>query len=357
MEEDVQKILNLAVYAPSGHNSQPWKFKLKRNNNLLVYNDPDADQTLYNYKQRGSYIALGALVETIKIAASKENYHVTFSFFPERTDTNLVVSCIFESSSKEEDSLYPAIKKRSTNRKSYKKRNVDQVILKKLKSLENTVQSEKEINIFFVEDEKKKKNIAKALSINDWLLFNNYAVHQALFPYIIWNKEEEKEKRSGLYIDTFELPVPIKMLFRLFAYWNFAKILGKIGWGSVVAKQNSNLYASTGALGIITISDTSPLSFVSAGRVFQRLWLSAVVYNLHIQPVVGVLYLNQRIEEEDSSLPFSITEKLKIQNAISKIKVISGVGNGILVMLFRIGYGKAASATSSRKKPNIYFDK
>ena len=43
MTEDIRKILEAAILAPSGENSQPWRFIVK-NDEVILQNDPDSDR-------------------------------------------------------------------------------------------------------------------------------------------------------------------------------------------------------------------------------------------------------------------------------------------------------------------------
>lgn len=54
--ESIQKILEIAVNAPSGENCQPWRFRVE-GEKIWVYNNPESDQSLYNYAQCGSLVA------------------------------------------------------------------------------------------------------------------------------------------------------------------------------------------------------------------------------------------------------------------------------------------------------------
>lgn len=62
--EDIKKILEAAVQAPSGDNSQPWRFEIRdRDGEIRIFNIPERDKSLYNYGQMASCVAHGALIE------------------------------------------------------------------------------------------------------------------------------------------------------------------------------------------------------------------------------------------------------------------------------------------------------
>jgi hypothetical protein len=64
-----REIIADGVKAPSGENSQPWRF-IVEGNVLYTCNIDERDKTPYNFSQHGSYIAHGALIENIAISAS-----------------------------------------------------------------------------------------------------------------------------------------------------------------------------------------------------------------------------------------------------------------------------------------------
>ena len=71
----IEEILNLAVWAPSGDNCQPWRFEAT-DNKINIFNVPHKDQALYNFRQSGSLVAHGALVENILIIIFWLDIHV-----------------------------------------------------------------------------------------------------------------------------------------------------------------------------------------------------------------------------------------------------------------------------------------
>ena len=81
-EDTLRSFVASAVYAPSGDNAQPWEFDI-RPGVIFIFNTPDSDGTLYNFKQRGSYIGHGALIENIVLLASAAGYDVAIDMFPD----------------------------------------------------------------------------------------------------------------------------------------------------------------------------------------------------------------------------------------------------------------------------------
>src|SRR3989344_6938626 len=104
MEQDLKEIINISIFAPSGDNSQPWRFKIK-NNIMLVYNVFEKDVSLYNFNMYASMVAIGALLENIKISATHFGYICEIKINNDLSK-NLVAECIFTRGSIEEDTLF-----------------------------------------------------------------------------------------------------------------------------------------------------------------------------------------------------------------------------------------------------------
>src|SRR3989344_4799077 len=119
MEEAIKKILEIAVHAPSGENCQPWRFEVE-GNRIHIYNLPERDNSLYNLGQGASFVAHGALIENMLIAASALGYRADVHAFPDGQNNNFVATVVFEKAAPQNEPLYLFIVKRATNIKPYK---------------------------------------------------------------------------------------------------------------------------------------------------------------------------------------------------------------------------------------------
>ena len=125
-----QRLARAGSLAPSGDNLQPWSFATE-NDSLLVVHDPNRDHALFNVHDLASYIALGAALENIFIAATKENYAAKIAYFPDAQNDNLIARIAFEQASPI-DPLADYLETRCTNRKPYERRALDNMTRKQL---------------------------------------------------------------------------------------------------------------------------------------------------------------------------------------------------------------------------------
>lgn len=352
MEEDIKKILETAVWAPSGDNSQPWRFEVE-DNKISLFNIPEKDTTLYNFKQRGSYISHGALIENIIITSSQFGYSTDVKIFPEETSSpNKTATIFLNKSNPKNEPLFSFIKIRATNRKPY---NNDFLSEDQKKILLNCcAEFSPVISIKLIEDKNKKEKIAKILSLQDRLILECEKIHKFLFAHIVWTEKEEKEKKSGLYAKTLELSPPQMFAFKnIFSNWRLVQKLNKIGLSKFFGKQTAKLYNSSAAIGIIEISDISNKNFILAGMVFQKIWLEITKLGLNLQPITGVAFFSQRVKEDDKE--FSDFHITLIKDAYKKVIETAEIKNENIAVMFRIGEGKKPSALSSRLAPEIIF--
>ncbi|MHB9102499.1 MAG: molybdopterin biosynthesis protein MoeY, partial [Sulfuricella sp.] len=114
----IADILEFARWAPSGDNTQPWRFEISDERHLIVHAFDTRDHCVYDLDGHPSQIALGALLETLAIAASAHGLRAEFRRRPDSPDTHpdYFVELIPDSQLLP-DLLLPHIKHRSVQRR------------------------------------------------------------------------------------------------------------------------------------------------------------------------------------------------------------------------------------------------
>ena len=348
--EDIQKILEYGCMAPSGDNSQPWRFKIDKRT-VHIFNEPSSDESLYNFRQQASYVAHGALAENILIAAPPLGYSAQLAFFPEATNANYVARVTFEPAVSRGDPLFDAIPKRTTNRKPYDQKSIKTVHAAAL------IACAKELGrgtVKLLEDRIGIEKIAHAISINERVVLENQHLHQFLFQHIRWTDEEARKNLSGMHLKTFELRGLQTAVFRLFRSWGALSFFNKLGAARRVAKDNAKVYSSSAAIGIVLVPNNTSRDFLTAGRIMQRVWLKATVFGLSMQPVTGVILLMQRILANEAGM-LSPQHIELITSAYRIIQQQFGIEKETIAMLFRVGQSDAPTARTKRYPVETLF--
>ena len=352
MLRDIEKIIQDGVSAPSGENCQPWKFEV-RDNVLAVFNVPEADMSLYNSQQKGSYMSHGALIENITISADVYGYETTCSLFPDMNNEAHVANIVFITAQQKENVLYQTLYTRCTNRKDFNGKKLSEDIKKELM---NSVFSPENNQFIITDNDALLPLLGQALAVNERVLFENKYIHDFFYEHIIWDKKDE-HKSGGFFIDTLEfLPHQLKAV-KLFRSWIVLTVLNKIlGVSKMISKENGQKYAESGTFGAITMKGTSLTDYVEAGRTMQRVWLTATKLGVSMHPCNGTIYFMERILDNGGA-EFSNAHKKLIKKSYTDIVESFNVHDAKISFIFRMGYAEKPTAQAKRLKPLISFGK
>ena len=340
-KDHLLQVLTAGTRAPSGDNSQPWKFVV-REDNVEVFVVPEKDQSLYNFNLRGSMVAHGALIENCTIAARTLGYRMDTQLFPDLKNENLVARLAFTPATPEHDPLFDAIAKRNTNRKVY---NSTPLTDKERTDLLNS-QISSEGHVQLEENRAVIASIAKAASTNERVLFENRHLHDFFFDHVRWTVDEEITHGGGFYFKTLEVGAPFP-LFKLLRKWGAMKFFNKLGMSKKIGRENEKVFASARAFGMIVMPGRSARDYVAAGRIFQRIWLTATHLGLALQPMMGVLFLHENIELGKADT-FNSDEIARIKDAYQVLRETFHIPQGTGALLFRVGHSNPPSAMASR---------
>jgi nitroreductase len=342
--ENIYKILESGSKAPSGSNSQPWKFKIS-GNQIEILALPERDHPVLNFRNRGTWVAHGALIENLLIAASTFGYKATLELLPLSPLSKITARLTLFDNGEPSDELFNAINLRVTNRKPYTSLPLTEQQKNKLFAEAKKI-GQGELKL--IEDQNIIKILAKASSMNEVILLENHAMHELFFKEIVWTETEEKQQRTGLYLKTMELEPPQEKALRLFKKWGLMKFFNLFGAAKAIAKTNEKSYVSSPAIGAIIINNSDD-AFLAAGRIMQRVWLEATNLGLSSHLMAGILFFAQRVEKEPDSI-FSIKHQKLIAQAYKNIAQALEINepNKTVALLIRIGNGGKPSGTSSR---------
>lgn len=136
LKDQIKSLLKYVILAPSGYNSQPWKFKLGEDS-LEILPDYSRARLKTDPDYREFYMSLGAAAFNLEVAAKhfgifyqksylidekKQNYSIIFSFLPNKVP--LIDSPLFS-----------AISTRHTNRFPYLNQKISKFLIQELRSL------------------------------------------------------------------------------------------------------------------------------------------------------------------------------------------------------------------------------
>jgi hypothetical protein len=119
--EKLEFLINYAVLAPSSHNTQPWSFKIV-NDAIELYADKTRALPIADPDYRELIISCGAALFDLRIAIRHFGYRDVVEILPDRDNIDLLARISLGSRrivKLEENFLFRAIARRSTNRQDF----------------------------------------------------------------------------------------------------------------------------------------------------------------------------------------------------------------------------------------------
>ncbi len=117
--QQLNQILEKAIWAPSGDNCQPWSFKWV-GSSLLIFHDADRAAHPLNPEGVASLLSLGCLLEAIALAASEFGLRIQCRFRTfQLSQRSVWVEVLFQNSPLPPDPLAGMLLKRCTDRRLY----------------------------------------------------------------------------------------------------------------------------------------------------------------------------------------------------------------------------------------------
>lgn len=311
--------------APSGDNVQPWYVKVAVDNSYIdLMNTPNKDTSVYNKDQLASFMAHGAFIENVSIAAQHFGFEAKVELWPFDSIKHVAriwFLPVYEWSEQTVDTWFNCINLRYTNRFKFKR--VD-LANEDLDSLMLTIAGIEGVTLHATQNRQAIMQLASVLKLNDRLVFEEQAIHKHFFSLLRWSDKEVRIRRDGMSVETLGLSKLDRMFFPALRKWWFVRIANLFGLSHMVAKNFEKMLTSSSMIGFITVPTFDKYDAIKAGRALQRVWLEATRQGLAFQPIVGLpLLMNQGVLKNTDT-------------AIREAMGWSGVG-GTLAVGFRLG--------------------
>lgn len=339
---DLLKIVEAGTRAPSGDNVQPWSFRAgdDRVEVLLVRGK---DSSLYNHEERASLIAIGCLVENMRLRAAALGYEASLEVVPH---DEIAARFVFAKGSPAPQPLSEFIEKRCSNRKAYEASEIPSTTLE---ALHGSVESD-HVDLRIIQGERARV-VARASAVNERIVLENRELHAFLFKHITWS-EGDDERAPGFLVDTLELNAPQRAVFSIVKNWGAMRLANLVGISRLVAADNARLYASGPAVAAFATHSNTPEALVCLGMQIQHFWLTAASLGISAQPISGVSLLYERLRAGDSTRLEAHHQRM-IRDAHRRIASALELRDEHLLFMLRLGFAPPPSARTRRSQPAI----
>lgn len=280
--ESLLKILDLARWAPSGDNTQPWRFEISSGDTVIVHGFDTRDEILYDFDGHASHMAHGALLETMRIAASAEGLETSWTYAADAEARKVRYEvCFMPSGEIKADPLYPYITVRVVQRRPMRLTPLTDI---QRAALLAAAGDNFEVHLF--ESFSERRAIAGLLWANAHIRLTcpeAFPVHQQI---IEWGAQFSKDRipEQAVGVD----PATAKLMRWVMQSWARVDFFNRYLLGTVPPRIQLDYLPALLCAAHILIKPKSPPNgledWVRSGAALQRVWLAASQQGLHLQP-------------------------------------------------------------------------
>lgn len=342
----IYRILDLSRWAPSGDNSQPWRFKIIADDQAQVYVYL-RDLSFFNRDHFATYIAAGALLASIRIAASVCGGQVDIQKSADSDFARLVYDVRYTAQpGLGVDALAPFLPTRSVCRHAYKTRMIEKSVKD---TLEQAVGSDYEIVWY---EGRQKLDIIRALVVNGKIRIFSSDVFAEYNRAIDWEHKtsETKMPATAIGLSRPTLFMASFLMRSWICFITFNKYL--LGYLLPVTEMDIVPGMMCGAHLVIK-ARSLPLSaddYVSAGEAVQRFWLTAAQQGLLHQPSMTPVIFSQYAQSCELTSQRTDVRHLLLKLRALMLRITGGADElDKTVWMGRIGYGVQGRSRSIRR--------
>jgi len=261
------EFVRYATMAPSGHNTQPWKFSHTKDSIRIV---PDFTRSLpvVDPDNRELYISLGCALENLVIAAKYAGYDPEVEYFPAGKPDECLLVTLKRANAAEDNDLFQAIPKRHTNRREYNKEKIPVADLNKIGS----VPTENGVTSLVLTESGAIEQIIDLVREGNRIQMNDDAFMDEITSWIRFNDSEEELHLDGLTSRAMGRSSVPGWLGRMFMRI-FVNAKGQ-------SKTDEKNIRSSSALMVIISDKNDKKSWIDVGRSFERIALTLTILNI-----------------------------------------------------------------------------
>lgn len=301
---DLKKLIEYGSKAPSGHNTQPWKFLFKESE-IEIHPDFERGLPVVDADNHALYISLGCATENIILAAKNIGYEAELEIKKDSSGIDFISIKLNRDNEAQKDDLFNYIEKRQVARNLYDKSPIpdDQLI-----QLLDSTQFEGIKVVPFTSLE--EIDILKRFIIEGSnLQFQNKAFIAELVSWIRFSKHEVEEKMDGIWNASMGMPTTGRFLGNI--------IMKHFVSAKSEAKRWEKVITGSAGFALFSVEKNDVFNWVNLGRAFQRFGLTATKLK------INHAHVNMPCEE------LSVRDDMKLKLGLENVHPL---------LLIRFGY-------------------
>ena len=346
-ETPIERVLDLAKWAPSGDNEQPWKFEIIDEHRAVIHTHDTRDWCVYDLDGTSSQIAVGALLETITIAASGEGMTAQCSRRESGSETELCFDvALTPAPDVSADPHLHFVRSRTTQRKPL---STQDLTAAQKSALESAVGIG--YRILWFDEPVQRRRMAKLLFHNAHIRLATPEAYEVHRKNIEWGARysEDRLPEHALGVDLLTR----KIMRWALSSWQRVNFMNRFFAGTWLPRLQMDLLTGVRCAAHFVIVSDQPLTtvddYIDGGRAMQRFWLEATRQNLQLQPEMTPMIFSRYVEQGVAFTELQAEQALaqRLAGELSTL-LADGEQTAHRVYMGRIGFGPAATSRSIR---------
>ncbi|MEO8760123.1 MAG: Rv1355c family protein [Bacteroidia bacterium] len=344
-EKVVTQLVEAASKAPSGANSQSWKW-MYHNKNLYLFFDDVFRPDLLDCKRTTMITGLGSAMENLVLKAHELNLEISTTTVNIIDDSKLISTFRFfdkafpEIKNKLEphicDNLSKTIDSRISNRDIVKRKIIEKIRLDELRRIAQTIPG---ADLIIIDDEATLAKLAEITGKMDRIRYTSKSGHNDFRGEARWTVEDAEKTRNGIsFKETMDLTPTEFAGFFVSKDWPVVTHLANWKLGSAYEKIQKKWILGSSAVGLLTMPSFTTNNFFEGGRALERVWLAANQDNISTHPPsLSTLIFNTLVYGKNDELPKQMQEEATVLlHEFEKIFGIDAKTGKVLLMRFII---------------------
>ena len=341
----LEQVLELARWAPSGDNTQVWRFQLLGPLHVAVHCYDTREHCVYDLDGHPSQISYGALFETLAIAASAHGLRADIARRTDSPEQRPVFDVhLVPDAAVKPQQLLAAITRRSVQRRPMSTRPLTSA--EKL-ALEAAVGID--YSVMWLEGFSTRVRTARLMFNNAKLRLTMPEAYETHRKVIHWDVTHSPDRvpDQALGVDAMTL----KLMKWAMVSWKRLETMNRFMGTAAPRLQMDMLPGIACAAHFVIKAKRQPVSiddYVAAGRALQRFWLTVTDLGLQMQPEMTPLIFSKYVREKTA-----FTETVSLHGLAARLERDTAAlvfnDSHFPVYMGRVGQGKHPAARSERK--------
>ncbi len=346
---DVNQLVQAAIKAPSYLNSQPWKWYYMKGY-LFLFAENEEHLPHGDNNKNATYIANGSALENLQLMARSMGIGTKITSFPLAKNKVLVAVIQFTKApgvATATDELVKYIDYRLTNRNAGDAKPLPTELNENLVAAMAGVAG---VNLYIKGSSEEMKELGGIIGAADRIKFLSPSAHFEFFNQLRWSNDECMRTGNGVHIDALGLSMPEVIAMRMIKKPEVIRLLAEWEGGQALEYTARKNVATSSAIGLITMPDSSPASYVAAGRAIQKMWLTATKHEIGIHPMQAALSQFSNLAAGNvKDIPPYLRDEIALLNERFR-QVFTEINKDVPVFLFRMSTSAMPGMRTFRKQ-------